>query len=139
MRQAATEAVRGRRRPRWPALLAPGVLCAGTLLFALLDGVSTGQGMLIAARVVRGVGGAVTSTALVGVIVAAFLETGEQARAAGFLSLASAAGGAIGLPVGGLVTPAVSWHWIFFVNLPTAAWASGRALTSWAPRWSPRP
>jgi EmrB/QacA subfamily drug resistance transporter len=97
------------------------VFLAGVAVFtvaSLLCGVSTSQGMLVAARLVQGVGGALTSTVILGVIVATFPEPREQARAIGFFSFTAAAGGSIGLLAGGLLTQAVSWHWIFFVNLP---------------------
>jgi EmrB/QacA subfamily drug resistance transporter len=97
------------------------VFLAGLVVFAaasLLCGVSSGQEMLIGARLVQGVGGALTSTVILGVIVTMFPERREQARAIGVFSFTAAAGGSIGLLAGGLLTQAVNWHWIFFVNLP---------------------
>jgi EmrB/QacA subfamily drug resistance transporter len=97
------------------------VFLAGLVVFtaaSLLCGVSTGQAMLIAARLVQGAGGALTATVILGVIVTMFPERREQARAIGVFSFTAAAGGSIGLLAGGLLTQAVTWHWIFFVNLP---------------------
>jgi EmrB/QacA subfamily drug resistance transporter len=97
------------------------VFIAGLAVFtaaSLLCGVSGSQGMLIVARLVQGVGGAMTSTVILGVIVTMFPEPREQARAIGVFSFTAAAGGSIGLLVGGVLTQAVNWHWIFFVNLP---------------------
>jgi EmrB/QacA subfamily drug resistance transporter len=85
---------------------------------SLLCGLSTGQPMLIAARVAQGVGGAVSSAVILGMIVTLFPEPAEQARAIGVFSFVASAGAAIGLLAGGLITQAVSWHWIFFVNIP---------------------
>jgi EmrB/QacA subfamily drug resistance transporter len=97
------------------------VFIAGLAVFtiaSLLCGVSTSQEMLIAARLVQGVGGALTATVILGVIVTTFPERREQARAIGVFSFTAAAGGSIGLLAGGVLTQAVNWHWIFFVNLP---------------------
>jgi len=97
------------------------VFVAGLAVFSiasLLCGVSAGQDMLIGARLVQGVGGALTSTVILGVIVTMFPAPRDQARAIGVFSFTAAAGGSIGLLAGGLLTQAVNWHWIFFVNLP---------------------
>jgi EmrB/QacA subfamily drug resistance transporter len=97
------------------------VFIAGLAVFttaSLLCGVSGSQQMLIGARLVQGVGGALTSTVILGVIVTMFPARREQARAIGIFSFTAAAGGSIGLLAGGLLTQAVNWHWIFFVNLP---------------------
>jgi EmrB/QacA subfamily drug resistance transporter len=85
---------------------------------SFLCGVSTSQEMLVAARLIQGVGGAMTSTVILGVIVTMFPEPREQARAIGVFSFTAAAGGSIGLLAGGVLTEVASWHWIFFVNLP---------------------
>jgi EmrB/QacA subfamily drug resistance transporter len=85
---------------------------------SLLCGASFSQPLLIAARFVQGVGGAVSSAVILGMVVTLFPEPGERARAMGIFAFVASAGGAIGLLAGGLITQTISWHWIFFVNLP---------------------
>src|SRR6202048_4531715 len=85
---------------------------------SVLCGLSLNQPMLIAARFVQGVGGAVSSAVILAMIVTLFPEPGERARAFGIFSVIASAGAATGLLAGGFITQAVSWHWIFFVNLP---------------------
>jgi EmrB/QacA subfamily drug resistance transporter len=83
-----------------------------------LCGLSFSQPVLIAARFIQGIGGAVGSAVILGMVVTMFQEPGERARAMGIFAFVASAGGAIGLLAGGLITETVSWHWIFFVNLP---------------------
>jgi EmrB/QacA subfamily drug resistance transporter len=83
-----------------------------------LCGAAQSQTMLIAARFVQGVGGALASAVILGMIVTMFPEPGEQAKAIGVFSFVAAAGASIGLLLGGIITQAINWHWIFFVNLP---------------------
>jgi EmrB/QacA subfamily drug resistance transporter len=107
------------------------VFVAGLAVFtaaSLLCGLSGSQGMLIAARLIQGVGGAMTSTVILGVIVTMFPQPRERARAIGVFSFTAAAGGSIGLLAGGVLTQAVNWHWIFFVNLPIGIAAVALAL-----------
>jgi EmrB/QacA subfamily drug resistance transporter len=85
---------------------------------SLLCALAQSQGMLIGARFVQGVGGALTSAVILGMIVTMFPEPREQAKAIGVYTFVAVAGGSIGLIVGGVLTAAISWHWIFFVNLP---------------------
>jgi EmrB/QacA subfamily drug resistance transporter len=85
---------------------------------SVMCGLSFNQGMLIAARFVQGIGGAVSSAVILAMIVTLFPKPDEQAKAFGVFSFIASAGAAIGLLAGGLITQAVSWHWIFFVNLP---------------------
>src|SRR5215216_5565719 len=80
--------------------------------------VAPGQGTLIAARFVQGVGGALTSAVILGMIVTIFPEPREQAKAIGVFTFVAVAGGSIGLLAGGVLTEAINWHWIFFINLP---------------------
>jgi EmrB/QacA subfamily drug resistance transporter len=85
---------------------------------SLLCGLAQSQWLLIGARFVQGVGGAMTSAVILGMIVTMFREPGERAKAIGIYSTVAAAGGAIGLLASGILTQALNWHWIFFVNLP---------------------
>lgn len=91
---------------------------------SVLCGVATSQGMLIAARALQGVGGAMTSAVVLGMLVALFPEPREQARAIAVFSAVGAAGGALGTFLGGALTQALGWHWIFLINLPigVVAW-----------------
>jgi len=97
------------------------VFLAGLALFvaaSLLCGLSFDQPMLIAARFVQGIGGAVSSAVILAMVVTLFPEPLERAKAFGVFSFIASAGAAVGLMAGGLITAAVSWHWVFFVNLP---------------------
>jgi MFS family permease len=76
--------------------------------------------MLIAARFVQGIGGAMTSAVILGMIVTMFPEPADQARAIGVYGFVASAGGSVGLLVGGVLTQSINWHWIFFVNIPIA-------------------
>jgi EmrB/QacA subfamily drug resistance transporter len=81
-------------------------------------GLAQTQTVLIAARFVQGIGGAMTSAVILGMIVTMFPEPKEQARAIGAFAFVASAGGAIGLLAGGVLTQTINWHWIFFVNVP---------------------
>jgi EmrB/QacA subfamily drug resistance transporter len=85
---------------------------------SLLCGLSQTQEMLIGARFIQGIGGALTSAVILGMIVTMFPEPREQAKAIGVYGFVASAGGAIGLLIGGVLTEAIAWHWIFFINLP---------------------
>jgi EmrB/QacA subfamily drug resistance transporter len=87
-------------------------------LASLLCAVAQSQELLVGARFVQGVGGALTSAVILGMIVTMFPEPREQAKAIGVYSFVASAGGSIGLLAGGALTEAINWHWIFFVNLP---------------------
>jgi EmrB/QacA subfamily drug resistance transporter len=95
-------------------LVGLGVFTGASLLCALAQS----QGLLIGARFVQGIGGALTSAVILGMIVTMFPESGEQAKAIGIYTFVAVAGGSIGLLAGGVITQAINWHWIFFVNLP---------------------
>ena len=100
------------------------VFLTGLTVFTLASlacGLAQSQEVLVVARFVQGVGGALTSAVILGMIVTMFPEPGEQAKAIGVYSFVASAGGSIGLLLGGVLTEAISWHWIFFVNLPIAA------------------
>jgi EmrB/QacA subfamily drug resistance transporter len=85
---------------------------------SLLCATAQSQGVLIGARFVQGVGGALTSAVILGMIVTMFPNPREQAKAIGMYTFVAVAGGSIGLLAGGVLTEAINWHWIFFVNLP---------------------
>jgi len=95
-------------------LIGLGVFTAASLLCALAQS----QGLLIGARFIQGVGGALTSAVILGMIVTMFPEPRDQAKAIGAYTFVAVAGGSIGLLLGGVLTEAINWHWIFFVNLP---------------------
>jgi EmrB/QacA subfamily drug resistance transporter len=97
------------------------VFLAGLALFtaaSLLCGLAQSQELLVAARFVQGIGGAMTSAVILGMIVTMFPEPREQAKAIGVYAFVASAGGSIGLLAGGVITQSIDWHWIFFVNVP---------------------
>jgi len=97
------------------------IFLAGLTVFtvaSLLCGLSDGQQTLIVARFVQGVGGAMTSAVILGMIVTMFREGRERTRAISLYSFVASAGASIGLLAGGVLTATLNWHWIFFVNLP---------------------
>jgi EmrB/QacA subfamily drug resistance transporter len=99
------------------------VFLAGLGLFtvaSLLCGAAESQGVLVGARFVQGIGGAMTSAVILGMIVTMFPEPREQAKAIGVYGFVASAGGSIGLLAGGVLTQTINWHWIFFVNVPIA-------------------
>ena len=94
---------------------------AGIALFTLASlacGLSSSQRMLEAARAVQGVGGAVVSAVAFSLIMFLFVEPAERAKAMGVFGFVMAGGGSIGVLLGGVLTSALDWHWIFLVNLP---------------------
>ena len=94
---------------------------SGISLFTLASlacGLSTSQNMLIAARAVQGLGGAVVSAVALSLLLPLFQEPAERTKAMGFFGFVMAGGGSIGVLLGGVLTDALSWHWIFLVNIP---------------------
>src|SRR5688500_12486708 len=87
-------------------------------LASLLCGAAQSQEMLVGARFLQGIGGALTSAVILGMIVTMFPQPREQAKAIGAFAFVASAGGAVGLLVGGVLTQSINWHWIFFVNVP---------------------
>ncbi len=85
---------------------------------SLACGAAQSQELLVAARFVQGVGGAMTSAVILGMIVTMFPGAREQAKAIGVYAFVASAGGAVGLLAGGVLTQSINWHWIFFVNVP---------------------
>ncbi len=85
---------------------------------SLACGLAESQEVLVAARFIQGIGGAMTSAVILGMIVMMFPEPREQAKAIGVYAFVASAGGSVGLLAGGVLTQAINWHWIFFVNVP---------------------
>jgi EmrB/QacA subfamily drug resistance transporter len=85
---------------------------------SLACGLATSQGLLIAARSVQGLGGAIVSAVALSLIVMLFIEPAERAKAMGVFGFVAAGGGSIGVLLGGIITDVLSWHWIFLVNVP---------------------
>jgi EmrB/QacA subfamily drug resistance transporter len=109
------------------------IFLTGLVMFtvaSVLCGIADSQALLIGARLLQGVGGAVASSVILAIIVTEFPERVEQAKAMGLYAFVSAGGGSIGLLAGGVLTQSLDWHWIFFVNVPIGllAFALGRAL-----------
>ena len=110
--------ISGARASSWPASpssRSPRCVC----------GLAQSQEMLVGARFVQGIGGAMTSAVILGMIVTMFPEPREQAKAIGVYAFVASAGGSIGLLAGGVLTQAINWHWIFFINIPIGI-ATGR-------------
>jgi EmrB/QacA subfamily drug resistance transporter len=98
-----------------------GVFLAGLGVFTVASfacGIAQSQEMLIAARFIQGVGGAMASAVILGMIVTMFPEPREQAKAIGIYGFVASAGASVGLLAGGVLTQLINWHWIFFVNIP---------------------
>jgi EmrB/QacA subfamily drug resistance transporter len=96
----------------------------GIVLFtaaSLACGLSSSQGMLIGARAIQGLGGAIVSAVALSLIVTLFTEPAERAKAMGVFGFVAAGGGTIGVLLGGVLTDTLSWHWIFLVNVPIGA------------------
>ncbi|MEU3463321.1 MFS transporter [Streptomyces sp. NPDC006733] len=85
---------------------------------SLVCGVANSEGLLIAGRFAQGVGAALASAVVLGMIVGLYPEPGKQAKAMGIYSFVSAGGASVGLIAGGVITESLGWHWVFLVNLP---------------------
>jgi EmrB/QacA subfamily drug resistance transporter len=93
----------------------------GITLFTLASaacGLATSQEMLVAARAVQGVGGAVVSAVALSLMMTLFTEPAERAKAMGVFGFVASGGGSIGVLLGGILTDVLDWHWIFLVNVP---------------------
>ncbi|MCU1588197.1 MAG: drug resistance transporter, EmrB/QacA subfamily [Frankiales bacterium] len=107
------------------------VFVSGAALFAvasLLGGVAGNLGLLIAARGLQGMGGALMSPAALSLITVIFREGEERNKALGIWAGITAGGAALGLVLGGVLTEYASWRWVFLVNVPIAAIAITGAL-----------
>jgi EmrB/QacA subfamily drug resistance transporter len=97
------------------------IFLLGVALFtlaSLMCGLAWTQTLLVGARFVQGIAGAMTSAVVLGMIVTMFPEPREQAKAIGVYAFVASAGGSVGLLAGGVLTQSINWHWIFFVNVP---------------------
>ncbi len=93
----------------------------GIALFTVASvccGLAGSQGMLIGARAVQGLGGAVVSAVSLSLMMSLFTEQAERAKAMGVFGFVAAGGGSIGVLLGGVLTDLLDWHWIFLVNVP---------------------
>ena len=100
------------------------VFLAGVGVFtlsSLVCSLATSQLMLIAARFMQGLGGAISTSVIVAIIVTEFPGAAERAKAMSAYMFVAVGGGSIGLLVGGILTQAVNWHWIFVINVPIGA------------------
>ncbi len=109
------------------------VFLAGVTVFtaaSLLCGLAPSQDLLVAARFIQGLGAALQASVILAIIVTEFPQPADRARAMSAYVFTAVAGGSLGLLAGGVLTQALSWHWIFFVNLPigAATIALGRLL-----------
>ena len=94
---------------------------AGVTLFSvasLVNGLASSEGMLIGARAAQGLGGALMSPAALAVITTTFAEGSERTKALSIWAAIASGGSAVGLLLGGILTEALSWEWIFFINVP---------------------
>jgi EmrB/QacA subfamily drug resistance transporter len=108
---------------------------AGIALFSgasLICGVSQNEAMLLIARGLQGLGGALVSPAALSIILTTFAEGSERNRALAVWGAIAGAGGAIGLLLGGVIVQILSWRWVFFINVPI-----GAAVLALAPRIVP--
>jgi EmrB/QacA subfamily drug resistance transporter len=97
------------------------VFVLGVGLFTLASlacGLATSQEMLVGARAIQGIGGAVVAAVALSLIMTLFTEPGERAKAMGVIGFVAAGGGSIGVLAGGVLTDLLNWHWIFLVNIP---------------------
>ena len=85
---------------------------------SLACGLAGSQAFLVAARAVQGVGGAIVAAVALSLIMTLFTEPAERAKAMGVIGFVAAGGGSVGVILGGVLTDAISWHWIFLVNVP---------------------
>ncbi len=85
---------------------------------SIVCGISTTQGLLVGARAVQGLGGAVVSAVALSLMMNLFTEQAERAKAMGIFGFVMAGGGSLGVLLGGILTDTINWHWIFLVNVP---------------------
>lgn len=90
-------------------------------LASLACGLAGSQGLLVAARAIQGLGGAIVSAVALSLIMIIFTEADERAKAMGVFGFVIAGGGTVGVLMGGLLTDLLDWHWVFLVNIPVGA------------------
>lgn len=95
---------------------------------SLLCGLADGRGLLIVARFLQGIGGAMASAVVLGMLVTMFPQPRERAKAIGAFTFVGAGGSSVGMLAGGVLTQLLSWHWIFLVNVPIGLVAALAAL-----------
>jgi EmrB/QacA subfamily drug resistance transporter len=103
------------------------IFMAGLVLFALaslVGGFSESQGMIIAARAVQGLGGALMSPAALSILQTTFTEGAERNRALGVWGAVAGSGGAVGVLLGGVLTDGLGWQWVLWVNVPVGLGAA---------------
>ncbi|HEY5110596.1 MAG TPA: MFS transporter [Acidimicrobiales bacterium] len=109
------------------------VFLTGIVVFtsaSVMCGVAQSQAVLIVGRFLQGIGGAFSSSVIIAIIVTEFPAAAERSRAMSAYIFVAVGGGSIGLLVGGILTQALDWHWIFFINVPIGVFTfvAGRAL-----------
>jgi EmrB/QacA subfamily drug resistance transporter len=87
-------------------------------LASLACGLATSQGMLVGARAIQGLGGAIVSAVALSLMLMLFTEPAERAKAMGIFGFVASGGGSLGVLLGGILTDVLDWHWIFLVNVP---------------------
>jgi EmrB/QacA subfamily drug resistance transporter len=92
---------------------------------SLLCGIAGSQGLLVAARALQGVGGAIIAPAALSIIITTFTEPADRARAMGVWAFVVSGGASVGVLLGGVLTQMMGWPWIFFINLPVGLVAFG--------------
>jgi EmrB/QacA subfamily drug resistance transporter len=100
------------------------VFMVGVALFTLASlacGLSDSEGMLIGARAVQGLGGAIISPAALSIVMTSFEEGADRNKALGIWGALGGSGAAVGVLAGGVLTKYLGWEWIFFVNVPVGA------------------
>ena len=97
------------------------VFLIGLTLFtaaSLACGLANSQALLVIARAIQGVGGAIVAAIALALLMKLFTEPGERAKAMGVFGFVVSGGGTLGVLLGGVLTDAFAWNWIFLVNLP---------------------
>ena len=109
------------------------IFLVGLVVFtvaSLANGLATSSGMLIVFRGVQGLGAALIAPAALSIITATFAEGAERAKAMSVWAAIAVGGGAVGLVLGGILVEALSWPWIFFVNVPVGIAVLRRARSA---------